>query len=62
MTRSVGAVWKFTLVLWSYILEPAEVLHIFSVCIFSFVKTKTNMYKKIVNKKKKKQPATEMLM
>ena len=28
MTVFVGAVWKFSLILWTYILEPAEVLHI----------------------------------
>ena len=57
MTIFVGAVWKFSLVLWSYILEPAKFF-----IKFSFLKTKTNIYKKIVNKMKKKELATEMLM
>ena len=57
MTIFVGAVWKFSLVLWSYILEPAKFF-----IKFSFLKTKTNIYEKIVNKMKKKELATEMLM
>ena len=55
MTIFLGAGWKFSLVLWSYTLKPAEVLHM----IF---KTKTNMYEKIVKKKKEKELATETLM
>ena len=42
-----GAVWKFNLVLWSYIVEK-------SLCKFSFVKTIIYMYKKIVNKRGKR--------
>ena len=30
MTIFVGAVWKFSLVLWRIILEPVEVLHVIS--------------------------------
>ena len=44
MNSTIYAVWKFSLVLWSHILEPAE--KIIFLCKFSFVKTKTNMYKK----------------
>ena len=46
MTIFAGAVWKFSLVFWGYILEPAEVLHIIFSCKFSF-KTKTNMFEEI---------------
>ena len=53
-TIFVGAVWKFELVLWSYILELADVLHTISLCKFSFVEAKTNASKNIVSKRRKK--------
>ena len=54
ITIFAGAVWKYSLILWGYILETAEVLHI----IFPFAslvsKTKTNMHKETVRKRRKK--------
>ena len=46
MTTFVGAVWKFSLVLWSYILEPAEVLRTVPFVSLIFLKTKTDIFKK----------------
>ena len=54
ITIFAGAIWKYSLVLWGYILETTKVLHI----IFPFAslvsKTKTNMHKETVHKRRKK--------
>ena len=49
------AVWKYSLVLWGYILETAEVLHIIFSVASLVSKTKTDMYKETVHKRKKKK-------
>ena len=58
----VRAVRKFSFVYWSYISERAKVLQTISLCIFSFVKIKTNMSKQIVNKRQINELATEILL
>ena len=52
MTIFVGAVWNFSLVLLSYILEPAEVIHIIFPVYVQFCQNQNKYVSKIVNKRR----------